>query len=174
MHKLFRPLLILLLLVTSSVKAQVFLISQIFPSNSEGMAVYSISIRNTARDSILVLHTQEAQFPPFINKYKWDESPNKTSKLFLHLGKSNNPLMPEKYRATKTLASKEQIELYFIVPARLNSAPKQLEIWYSLLEDKYYSDFQKLETSNTNSALKRCKKLKAKYGKVYHHVLDFQ
>ena len=174
MFKLFRPLLIFLLLLSSTARAQVFFISQIFPSNSEGMAVYSISIKNTARDSILVLHTQEAQFPPFINKYKWEEFPNKTCKLFLHLGKSNNPLMPEKYRATKTLASKEQIDLYFIVPARLNNEPKQLEIWYSLLDDKYYSDFQKLETSNTNSALKRCKKLKAKYGKVYHHTLDFQ
>lgn len=174
MRKLFRLFLIILFLSSLSARAQVFLVSQIFPSNSEGMAVYSISIRNTARDSILVLHTQEAQFPPFINKYKWEENPSGLYKLFLHLGKSNNPLMPEKYRATKTLASKEQIDLYFIVPARLNNALKQLEVWYSLLDEKYYSDFQKLETSNTNSALKRCKKLKAKFGKVYHHHIDFQ
>ncbi len=138
------------------------------------MAVYSISIKNTANDSILVLHTQEAQFPPFINKYKWDEDSLGVFKLFLHLGKSNNPLLPEKYRATKTLASMEQIQLYFIIPSRLNSAPKQIEIWYSLLDDKYFADFHKLETSNASAAIKRCKKLKAKYGKVYHHTLDFQ
>ena len=68
----------------------------------------------------------------------------------------------------------EQIQLYFIIPSRLNSAPKQIEIWYSLLDDKYFADFHKLETSNASAAIKRCKKLKAKYGKVYHHTLDFQ
>jgi hypothetical protein len=154
-------------------KSQAFLISQIHPSNAEGMAVYAISIRNIARDSILVLHTQEAQFPPFINRYRWEEEQTASSNLLLHLGKSNNPLLPEKYRATKTLASKEQIELYFLVPAKFNGKSKTLDIWYSMLGEKYYADFQKLENANTNSSVKRCKKLKQKYGRVLHKMIGF-
>jgi hypothetical protein len=137
------------------------------------MAVYAISIRNIALDSILVLHTQEAQFPPFINRYRWEEERTATSNLLLHLGKSNNPLLPEKYRATKTLASKEQIELYFVVPAKFNGKSKTLDIWYSMLGKKYYTDFQKLENANTNSSVKRCKKLKQKFGKVHHKMIGF-
>jgi hypothetical protein len=137
------------------------------------MAVYAISIRNIARDSILVLHTQEAQFPPFINRYRWEEEQTASSNLLLHLGKSNNPLLPEKYRATKTLASKEQIELYFVVPAKFNGKSKTLDIWYSMLGEKHYTAFQKLENANTNSSVKRCKKLKQKFGRVHHKMIGF-
>jgi hypothetical protein len=174
MHLNKRGILILLCFLTPLiVRSQAFLISQIHPSNSEGMAVYSISIRNIARDSILVLHTQEAQFPPFINRYRWEEEQTASSNLLLHLGKSDNPLLPEKYRATKTLASKEQIVLYFLVPAKYNGKSKTLDIWYSMLGEKYYTAFQKLENANTNSSVKRCKKLKQKYGKVHHKIIGF-
>jgi len=153
--------------------AQFFLISQVYPSDSEGQAVYSISINNSSNDSIMVLHTQEAELPPFINRYKWEEISEEGFKAILYLGKSNNPLLPEQYRATKTLKPNGKLELYFNMPSSFNSAKKKLKIYYSMLSKKYYSDFYKLEKTGTKGALKKCKSLKKKHGQVFSRVVEF-
>ena len=157
----------------NTTNAQFFLISQVYPSDSEGQAVYSISINNSSNDSIMVLHTQEAELPPFINRYKWEEVSEKDCKAIIFLGKSNNPLLPEQYRATKTLKPKGNLELYFNMPSTFNSAKKKLKIYYSMLSKKYYSDFYKLEKTGTKAALKKCKSLKKKHGQVFSRVVEF-
>lgn len=159
--------------ILQEANAQYFMISQIYPSNTTGEAVYSISIRNSANDSIMVLHTQEASLPPFINRYKWENGGEKEIKATLYFGKSNNPFLPERYRATKTLPPNGEMELYFTMPANFNSYRKQLIIYYSMLEDKFYSDFHKLETTGTNSSLKKCKALKEKHGVVHNRKVIF-
>ncbi|MBK7964295.1 MAG: hypothetical protein IPK10_02570 [Bacteroidetes bacterium] len=152
---------------------QFFLISQVYPSDSEGQAVYSISINNSSNDSIMVLHTHEAELPPFINRYKWEELSENGFKAIVFLGKSNNPLFPEQYRATKTLKPKGKLELYFNMPSNFNSEKKKLKIYYSMLSKKYYADFYKLEKTGSKSALKKCKSLKKKHGLVYSRVVEF-
>jgi hypothetical protein len=160
-------------LIPCTAFAQFFLISQVYPSDSEGQAVYSISINNSSNDSIMVLHTQEAELPPFINRYKWEEISEVGFKAILYLGKSNNPLLPEQYRATKTLKPKGKLELYFNMPSTFNGAKKKLKIYYSMLSKKYYADFYKLEKTGSKSALKKCKSLKKKHGQVYSRVVEF-
>jgi hypothetical protein len=157
--------------ITSS--AQFFLISQVYPSDNDGQAVYSISINNSSNDSIMVLHTQEAELPPFINRYKWEEISEDGFKAILYLGKSNNPLLPEQYRATKTLKPKGKLELYFNMPSTFNNTKKKLKIYYSMLSKKFYADFYKLEKTGSKSALKKCKSLKKKHGTVYSRVVEF-
>jgi hypothetical protein len=153
--------------------AQFFLISQVYPSDSDGQAVYSISINNSSNDSIMVLHTQEAELPPFINRYKWEELKEKDFKAIIFLGKTNNQLLPEQYRATKTLKPNGKLELYFNMPSTFNSSKKKLKIYYSMLSKKYYSDFYKLEKTGTKGALKKCKSLKKKHGQVFSRVVEF-
>lgn len=164
---------LLALLNVESTRAQHFMISQVYPANADSDAVYSIVIRNSSNDSIMVLHTQEANLPPFLNKYKYDKGGDKGAVLTLHLGKSTNPFLPEKYRATKTLPPKGQLELYFILPATYNGQMKNLVIYYSMLDDKFYPDFLKLEKTGTDASLKRCKALKEKHGKVHLRKVTF-
>lgn len=160
-------------LIPFTSSAQFFLITQVYPSDSEGQAIYSISINNSSNDSIMVLHTQEAELPPFINRYKWEELSEKDFKAIVFLGKSNNPLLPEQYRATKTLKPKGKLELYFNMPSSFNSEKKKLKVYYSMLSEKYYADFYKLEKTGSKSALKKCKSLKKKHGQVYNRVVEF-
>lgn len=157
----------------SGANAQFFLVSQVYPSDSDGQAIYSLAISNSSNDSIMVLHTQEAELPPFINKYKWEEINEKGYKAVLYLGKSNNQFLPEQYRATKTLQPKGKLELYFNMPSSFNTKKKQLKIYYSMLSKKYYADFYKLEKTGTKAALRRCKSLKKKHGLVYSRFVDF-
>lgn len=166
-------LFLLALLNVESTRAQHFMISQVYKANADSDAVYSIVIRNSSNDSIMVLHTQEANLPPFLNKYKYDKGGDKGAVLTLHLGKSTNPFLPEKYRATKTLPPKGQLELYFILPATYNGQLKNLVIYYSMLDDKFYPDFLKLEKTGTDASLKRCKALKEKHGKVHLRKVTF-
>lgn len=121
----------------------------------------------------MVLHTQEANLPPFLNKYKYGIGVEHGTALTMQFGKSNNPLLPEKYRATKTLPPKGQLELYFTLPATYNGQSKQLVITFSMLDEKYYPDFLKLEKTGTNTAMKKCKALKEKHGKVYYRKVQF-
>jgi hypothetical protein len=113
-------------------------------------------------------------YPPFINKYKWEIESKSDSMLIIYLGKTNNPLLPEKYRATKTLPPKGTIELYFLLPARYDHLSKMGNIYYSMLDEKYYPDFQKLESMGTNAALKRCQSLKQKHGRVFSRKVAFR
>lgn len=153
--------------------AQYFLVSKVYNSTSGEDVIYSIVIRNSSHDSIMVLHTQEAELPPFINLYKWEKSTSNEKEVTLFLGKSNNPFLPEKYRATKTLAPKGVLELYFSMPSSLNLTAKQLMVYYSMLDQKYLSIFQSLETTGTNRAFKKCKSLKEKKGVVFHRLVSF-
>jgi hypothetical protein len=121
----------------------------------------------------MVLHTQEAELPPFINHYEWDTLQNKFSGMLLRLGKINDPFLPEKYRATKTLEPKGSIELYFEVPKRFVMSKKNIEIWFSMLDKRFLGDFKKLETSSGGSLVSKCKHLKEKYGVVHHKMLSF-
>lgn len=159
--------------MVGSVSAQTFMVAQLYRSKGDSGAIYSITIRNTAIDSIMVLHTQEAEVPPFINHYEWDTIPGKIPGMLLRLGKINDPFLPEKYRATKTLEPKGSIELYFEVPKKYLSMRKNVEIWFSMLDKKYSSDFKKLETSSGGSSVTRCRHLKEKYGVVHHRLLVF-
>jgi hypothetical protein len=119
-----------------------------------------------------VLHTQESSLPPFINNYKIEIKSN--TKTVIHLGKGNNPLVPEKYRATTSLAPKSVMRLYFKVNKEKIRGDKELDIWYSMMDKKFLGDFKKLETSNSTSDMKRCRKLKEKYGVVHHKVVAFK
>lgn len=161
------------LLATNSGVAQHIIIAQVYKANADSDAVYSISIRNSCNDSIMVLHTQEANLPPFLNTYKYEITGDKSTAITLLFGKSNNPLLPEKYRATKTLPPKGELSLYFTLPATYNAIPKQLVLTYSMLAEKFYPDFLKLEKTGTNSASRKCKALKEKHGRVFYRKVIF-
>lgn len=169
----FNSCLLGLSFLSFSSSAQFFLISQVYPSDSDGQAVYSISINNSSNDSIMVLHTQEAELPPFINRYKWEELTENGFKAIVFLGKSNNPLLPEQYRATKTLKPKGKLELYFNMPSTFNDEKKKLKIYYSMLSKKFYADFYKLEKTGSKAALKKCKSLKKRHGTVFSRIVEF-
>ena len=51
---------------------------------------------------------------------------------------------------------------------------KELDIWYSMMDKKHLGAFKKLDTSNSISDMKRCRKLKEKYGVVHHKVIAFK
>ncbi len=153
--------------------AQHIIVSQVYKANADSDAVYSISIRNSSHDSIMVLHTQEANLPPFLNTYKYEMTGDKGPAVTLLFGKSNNPLLPEKYRATKTLPPKGELSLYFTLPATYNASTKQLVLTYSMLAEKFYPDFLKLEKTGTNAATKKCKALKEKHGRVFYKKVMF-
>lgn len=171
--RVFRVLVGFGVLVTMSSRAQHIIVTQVYRANADSDAVYSVSIRNSSNDSIMVLHTQEANLPPFLNKYKYIPGGENGSVITMHFGKSNNPLLPEKYRATKTLPPKGQLELYFTLPATFNDKPKQLILTYSMLTEKFYPDFLKLEKTGTNAATKKCKALKEKHGRVFYRKVMF-
>lgn len=153
--------------------AQYFIVSKVYNANSDGNSIYSVEIRNSSNDSIMVLHTQEAALPPFINLYKWEEDKELNNQVVLYLGKSNNPFLPEKYRATKTLPPKGTLELYFILPASMSTYGKYLSVYFSMLDQKYYSIFHALETKGTNASFKKCRALKEKKGIVHHRKIPF-
>jgi len=157
---------------SSSIQAQGFLISQVYVDTSDSSFIYSIEISNTANDSLIVLHTQESSLPPFINNYKIEIKSN--TKTVIHLGKGNNPLVPEKYRATTSLAPNSVMTLYFKIDMDRIQGEKELDIWYSMMDKKFLGDFKKLDTSNSISDMKRCRKLKEKYGVVHHKVVAFK
>ncbi len=168
-------LTLVLALTLNSLRAQVFSVRLVYPASDQRDCVYSIQIQNTAEDSIMVLHTQEAALPPFINRYKVEDASAKTGgKPLLLFGKSNNPFLPEQYRATKSLGPKETLELYFTLPERLSNLEKEMQVYYSMMDDKYLADFNKLETTGTKAALKKCKALKEKHGVVHNRKVKFQ
>jgi hypothetical protein len=168
-------LTLVLALTMNSLWAQNFSVRLVYPASDGRDCVYSIQIQNTAEDSIMVLHTQEAALPPFINNYKLEEASTKTGgKPLLLFGKSNNPFLPEQYLATKSLGPRETLELYFTLPVRLNEIEKYVQIYYSMMDDKYLADFNKLETTGTKAALKKCKALKEKHGIVHNRKVKFQ
>ncbi|CAN5498136.1 hypothetical protein BH11BAC2_BH11BAC2_12810 [soil metagenome] len=173
MHsKHYRVFFFLIALLPTEVFSQQFMISQVYVKTVDSTAIYSITIKNNSRDSILVLHTQEAEFPPFINHYKYD-LPSSAQPFILRLGKSNNPFLPERYRATKTMSPSSSIELYFYIPIQYCNQRKLLEIWYSCLDQKFLGDFKKLEITPSQSCVAKCKKLKEKYGIVHHKTMEF-
>ena len=157
---------------SSSIRAQGFVISEVYVDANDSSSIYSIEIRNTANDSLIVLHTQESSLPPFINNYKIEIKSN--NKMVIYLGKGNNPLVPEKYRATTSLAPNSVMTLYFKVNKDKIKGEKELDIWYSMMDKKYLGAFKKLDTSNSISDMKRCRKLKEKYGVVHHKVIAFK
>ncbi|MFN8153013.1 MAG: hypothetical protein U0Y08_01835 [Bacteroidia bacterium] len=171
--RVFRIFLCCCLFIAVNGNAQHIIITQVYRANADSDAVYSVSIRNSSNDSIMVLHTQEANLPPFLNNYKYVQGGENGAIITLHFGKSNNPLLPEKYRATKTLPPKGQLELYFTLPATFNDKPKQLVLTYSMLTEKFYPDFLKLEKTGTNAATKKCKALKEKHGRVFYKKVMF-
>ena len=164
---------LLLLGIQYPLRAQHFLVSKVYDPNGDENAIYSVEIRNSSNDSIMVLHTQEAALPPFINLYKWEENKSNGKEITLYLGKSNNPFLPEKYRATKTLTPKGRLELYFKLPTSFNDQQKQLSVYFSMLHQKYYTIFHGLETKGTNAAFKKCRSLKEKKGIVHHRNVSF-
>lgn len=169
----FLRMIVICLFGISGSQAQHIIVSQVYKANADSDAVYSISIRNSSNDSIMVLHTQEANLPPFLNTYKYEMTGDKGPAVTLLFGKSNNPLLPEKYRATKTLPPKGELSLYFTLPATYNGTPKQLVLTYSMLSEKFYPDFLKLEKTGTNAATKKCKALKEKHGRVFYKKVMF-
>jgi hypothetical protein len=171
--RFFRCFLTGCLLSATGTMAQQILISQVYKANADSNAVYSVSIRNSSNDSIMVLHTQEANLPPFLNTYKYEVTADKGPAITLMFGKSNNPLLPEKYRATKTLPPKGELSLYFTLPATYNTSAKQLVLTYSMLAEKFYPDFLKLEKTGTHTASKKCKALKEKHGRVFYKKVMF-
>jgi hypothetical protein len=155
-----------------AVSAQDLNIERLF-KNDNSTSVYALKIKNTSKDSIIVLHAQEAEFPPFINQYKWDDVKGAKSKMLLHFGKTSDQLNPEKYRATKTLAPQETVSIYFSIPAKFDASTKEVELWFSFLDNKYLDEFKKSEVSNATDAVKKCKSLKEKHGRVVHRFVAF-
>jgi hypothetical protein len=61
----------------------------------------------------MVLHTQEAALPPFINLYKWEENKSNGKEITLYLGKSNNPLSTREIPRHKNTPSQRQAGTLF-------------------------------------------------------------
>lgn len=122
----------------------------------------------------MVLHAQESQLPPFINNYKW-ENTGKTDpvSITVYLGRSDNPFLPEQYRATKTLSPLEEVDLYFRLRGLENDTTKTLLVYFSMLSSRYANEFILLEKTGTSSAFKRCKSLKQKHGVVHKRQIPF-
>ena len=165
--------ILFLFFCTWSAVAQDYSVERLFRKDNSTLSVYALKITNVSNDSIIVLHAQEAQFPPFINTYKWDETKGAKQKVIVHLGKTSDELNPEKYRATKSLAPQETISIYFSLPAKYDNSSKEVELWFSFLEKKYLDDFKKAEVSNSTDAIRRCKTLKEKHGRVVHRFIAF-
>jgi len=168
-----RLLILFLFFCTWNAVAQDYSVERLFRKDNSTLSVYALKITNVSNDSIIVLHAQEAQFPPFINTYKWDEAKGAKQKMVIHLGKTSDELNPEKYRATKSLAPQETISIYFSLPAKYDNTSKEVELWFSFLEKKYLDEFKKAEVSNSADAIRRCKTLKEKHGRVVHRFIPF-
>ncbi len=151
--------------------AQFFIISTIHRPENDTMSVFSISIRNTSRDSMLVLHSQETESPPFINKYRFEVRGEDTT--IIYFGKSLNPLIPETYRATKTIGPRNTLEVYFSIPKSQIKKKKSVLIYFSMISEKYLEDFNKLDRMENNANIKRCRKLKERFGSVYHKEIYY-
>lgn len=168
-----RLMILFLFFCTWNAVAQDYSVERLFRKDNSTLSVYALKITNVSNDSIIVLHAQEAQFPPFINTYKWDETKGAKQKVIVHLGKTSDELNPEKYRATKSLAPQETISIYFSLPAKYDNMAKEVELWFSFLEKKYLNEFKKAEVSNSADAIRRCKSLKEKHGRVVHRFIAF-
>jgi hypothetical protein len=167
--------IVFLFVLVSCVKAgaQDFSVERLFRKDNSSSSVYSLKITNISNDSIIVLHAQEAQFPPFINTYKWDEAKGSKQKVVLRLGKTSDDLNPEKYRATKSLAPQETVSIYFSLPSKFDNSNKEVELWFSFLDRKYLNEFKKAELTNSSDAIRKCKTLKEKHGRVVHRFIVF-
>ena len=155
-------------------KAQEITVRLLYPAENGGERIYAVHFRNTSPDSIMVLHAQESQLPPFINNYKWEKTgKNADAPVTVYLGRSDNPFLPEQYRATKTLAPLGELELYFRLRNLNEEVQKSLLVYFSMLSDRYASEFLLLEKTGTASALKRCKSLKQKHGVVHKRNSPF-
>ena len=168
-----RLLILFLFFCTWSAVAQDYSVERLFRKDNSTLSVYALKITNVSNDSIIVLHAQEAQFPPFINTYKWDETKGAKQKVVLRLGKTSDDLNPEKYRATKSLAPQETVSIYFSLPAKFDNSSKEVELWFSFLDKKYLNEFKKAEVSNGSDAIRKCKTLKEKHGRVVHRFITF-
>jgi hypothetical protein len=168
-----RLLILSLFFCTWSAVAQDYSVERLFRKDNSTLSVYALKITNVSNDSIIVLHAQEAQFPPFINAYKWDETKGAKQKVVLRLGKTSDDLNPEKYRATKSLAPQETVSIYFSLPAKFDNSAKEVELWFSFLDKKYLNEFKKAEVSNGSDAIRKCKTLKEKHGRVVHRFIAF-
>lgn len=168
-----RLLILFLFFCTWNAVAQDYSVERLFRKDNSTLSVYSLKITNVSNDSIIVLHAQEVQFPPFINSYKWDETKGTKQKVVLRLGKTSDELNPEKYRATKSLAPQETISIYFSLPSRFDNSSKEVELWFSFLAKKYLNEFKKSEVSNGPDAIRKCKTLKEKHGRVVHRFIAF-
>lgn len=168
-----RLLILILFFCTWSAVAQDYSVERLFRKDNSTLSVYALKITNISNDSIIVLHAQEAQFPPFINTYKWDETKGAKQKVILRLGKTSDDLNPEKYRATKSLAPQETVSIYFSLPAKFDNSSKEVELWFSFLDKKYLNEFKKAEVSNGSDAIRKCKTLKEKHGRVVHRFIAF-
>lgn len=154
--------------------AQEITVRLLYPANNGGERIYAVRFRNTSPDSIMVLHAQESQLPPFINNYKWEKTGrNGEAPVTVYLGRSDNPFLPEQYRATKTLSPLEELELYFRLRKLNEDVQKSLLVYFSMLSDRYANEFLLLEKTGTASALKRCKSLKQKHGVVHKRNSPF-
>ncbi len=168
-----RLLIMFLFFCNWSAVAQDYSVERLFRKDNSTLSVYALKITNVSNDSIIVLHAQEAQFPPFINAYKWDEPKGTKQKVVLRLGKTSDDLNPEKYRATKSLAPQETVSIYFSLPAKFDNSAKEVELWFSFLDKKYLNEFKKAEVSNGSDAIRKCKTLKEKHGRVVHRFITF-
>ncbi len=152
-------------------QAQFFLVSSVHRPANDTMAVYSLTIRNTATDSIIVFHSQETESPPFINTYRYQVMGEDS--LCIFLGKSNNPNIPETYRATKTFPAHTSAEIYFAIPKSLSKRKKYIDIWYSIIDQRYETAFLRLEQIETNQNVEKCRKIKERFGKAYHRQVYY-
>jgi hypothetical protein len=152
-----RLLILFLFFCTWTAVAQDYSVERLFRKDNSTLSVYALKITNVSNDSIIVLHAQEAQFPPFINAYKWDEPKGTKQKVVLRLGKTSDDLNPEKYRATKSLAPQETVSIYFSLPAKFDNSANEVELWFSFLDKKYLNEFKKAEVSNGSDAIRKCK-----------------
>jgi hypothetical protein len=135
--------------------------------------IYALKLLNSSEDSIVVLHAQVFVEPPFINHYAQQVEVVKGEKIFsVHIGRSNNPRMPERYTAIRAVTPGGVQEMYFDV-ASPDSCLRLAEIYFTLLDKKYLSDFQRMDQLPSEKDVQRCKKLKEKYGKVKRYSVEF-
>lgn len=171
---LFLLNLIFLNLISTCAFSQEITVSLLYPAENGGDRIYAVRFKNTSADSIMVLHAQESQLPPFINNYKWEKN-TKTghAPVTVYLGRSDNPFLPEQYRATKTLVPLEEVDLYFRLRGLDDESVKTMLVYYSMLSARYAHEFILLEKTGTSSASKRCKSLKQKHGIVHKRIISF-
>lgn len=142
-------------------------------SNDSTISIYSFKLHNTSGDSIVVLHAQVFVEPPFINEYAGVLEKTNNGRIYkVQIGKSNNPRMPERYQAIRAVVPNDTLELFFKAPTTSQDY-KLAELYITLLDKKYLSDFQRMNLVPTRSDISRCKMLKEKHGKVKHFMVEF-